>query len=688
LFWACLRFLTIILCCAVSAPASFSAPTVVDSASSLAVNNGLVSFNVTKSNGVLKGLTLNGQSLMSHGSSQGYFSANVGDIGVSGSTYWQMGAAGTTFSYNVGSDFVDIALHYPATSTMPMNVTQHYVLRDGETGFHVYADVEHTTSMANKRIEEMRFVLRADPTTFTHHYVSEDRHDIMPTPADLVNRIQSVQDATDLLQPGTAYEAETGKNIYTKYDYSERYDRLESYGFYGSQYGAWIVQPNRETLLGGPTKQELTVHQTTTTPVLLGMLVGQHYGTPGSVETVGNYNRSLGPMYVHLNSGANPTDMAADANSYFDPEYHRAFYDTLGAPGWVTSDNRGTVNGLLQMSSGLPAGAKIVLADNNTDFQFSKQGYQYEGQVAADGSFSLPHVRPGNYRLTAYQYGTFGEMTMNNVQVTAGNALDLGTLNWSVPDHGSDVWQIGEFDRSAMEFKRGADNEFRAYGMWEKYAADFPSDVDFVIGQSDEATDWNYAHWERVPAGHSPTWNIMFERGGIPANTPMTLTVAVAGNQDANLRVRVNGTIVANNWDVPYSSSILSRSGMEGAFSSIEISFNSNLLINGTNTISLAHASPGSALNQGIVYDALRLEVDALLGDFNNDGQVNGRDFLFWQRGQSPSPFSSQDLAHWQQNYGKNEADFLTAAVTVPEPAAWLMLGAIGAVQIGMSRRR
>jgi hypothetical protein len=58
--------------------------------------------------------------------------------------------------------------------------------------------------------------------------------------------------------------------------------------------------------------------------------------------------------------------------------------------------------------------------------------------------------------------------------------------------------------------------------------------------------------------------------------------------------------------------------------------------------------------------------VPVLLGDFDDDGDVDGRDFLEWQRGNSPSPFSAADLADWQANYGVAE---LASAVSVPEPA-------------------
>lgn len=61
-------------------------------------------------------------------------------------------------------------------------------------------------------------------------------------------------------------------------------------------------------------------------------------------------------------------------------------------------------------------------------------------------------------------------------------------------------------------------------------------------------------------------------------------------------------------------------------------------------------------------------------GDFNGDGDVNGDDFLIWQRGESPNGAGLADLAHWQTNYGAAA----TAARPVPEPAAALLAACAG----------
>ena len=57
-------------------------------------------------------------------------------------------------------------------------------------------------------------------------------------------------------------------------------------------------------------------------------------------------------------------------------------------------------------------------------------------------------------------------------------------------------------------------------------------------------------------------------------------------------------------------------------------------------------------------------------GDFNFDGVVDGGDFLAWQRGQSPNPFSTGDLVVWQASYGHDEL----ATLVVPEPQILVLL--------------
>lgn len=213
--------------------------------------------------------------------------------------------------------------------------------------------------------------------------------------------------------------------------------------------------------------------------------------------------------------------------------------------------------------------------------------------------------------------GIYGEFIVDGVVVSAGTPLDLGSLAWTPPDFGSDLWQIGTFDRSAEEYLHGANDDYRRWGLWFDYPAEFPSDVHFVIGTSDVAMDWNYAHFERTStmpspictaSATSPEWKVEFSGAGVPPNRLATLTVAVAGQRGADLEVRLNGDFVGT-WALPHDGSIIHRSGIRGAYQSHQFPFDTALVQAGANTLTLRHTSAGSSCTEGILYDALRLEI-------------------------------------------------------------------------------
>jgi hypothetical protein len=73
-------------------------------------------------------------------------------------------------------------------------------------------------------------------------------------------------------------------------------------------------------------------------------------------------------------------------------------------------------------------------------------------------------------------------------------------------------------------------------------------------------------------------------------------------------------------------------------------------------------------------------------GDFDIDGDVDGRDFLKWQRGESPDPLSADDLAIWQEQYGTTPP--LSATIAVPEPGLGAaILGSFASLRFVRRRR-
>jgi len=101
------------------------------------------------------------------------------------------------------------------------------------------------------------------------------------------------------------------------------------------------------------------------------------------------------------------------------------------------------------------------------------------------------------------------------------------------------------------------------------------------------------------------------------------------------------------------------------------------------NTPGGAYLGGGLALD--VIYNPTDVSVDVisvLLGDFDVDGDVDGFDFLKWQRDPSVGP-----LADWEANYGMVAALSATSAA-VPEPTSFLLATLVGLYGLGATHRR
>lgn len=78
-------------------------------------------------------------------------------------------------------------------------------------------------------------------------------------------------------------------------------------------------------------------------------------------------------------------------------------------------------------------------------------------------------------------------------------------------------------------------------------------------------------------------------------------------------------------------------------------------------------------------------EVVVMPGDFDGDGDVDGTDFLFWQRGDTPNNGGPADLAEWQAAY--NGGALAASSSAVPEPSS-VVLVVLSAVGLATGTRR
>jgi rhamnogalacturonan endolyase len=219
-------------------------------------------------------------------------------------------------------------------------------------------------------------------------------------------------------------------------------------------------------------------------------------------------------------------------------------------------------------------------------------GYIFSVRADAEGNFTLPHVRPGSYSLYAVIPGVTEQFRQDNITVTAGGKVDLGTIRFVPAYYSARLWQIGSGSWKSTGFKWS--DQLRQYGLDLKV----PPNLDFTIGKSDPAQDWYFA--QAKPG----TWTIHFDMARTFGGDAV-LTLGIAGQtKNPDLHLLANGKPVGSysggNSSALYRSAILGSSYHETKV----IRFPASLLHPGANTLTLALA------RGGINYDVIKLEMD------------------------------------------------------------------------------
>lgn len=585
----------------------------------------------------------------SGGQPDGLYMDNVGN-----------GAGTITSGYQQTASYIDWWISTASSASNAFTVTQHFVVSANDPGFHVYSTVGHSASDIAGSIGQWQYVFRISLPLFTETYsVNSGLGNLgvidTPLPAPSVSGTtdpgRQVQNAAVDLH-GLALPSGFTREFYTKYDYSSHEYLHREHGVYGSKYGAWLLVPRSETLVGGPTKQDLVF----TDNILMMEALSSHldnalgYTPAQGVAT----NRLFGPYYFHFNTftTANNTPAALYAEAATYEPFFDLLYDadtTLTASGYTPSTARGTVSpGISGGGSATANAAWTVLSDPGVNFQYSSKGNQYWVNDNAAGNAVLSGVVPGTYRLSSYVLGQWGELRQDGVTVTANGTTSLPNLTFTPENFGTatPVWTIGTPDRSAHEFLHGHDangndlrNYYGAYNYWADFASTNGQQVYYAtaVGSTPATNDpvkINYVQWQSFNPGlYAGVYNsaddttdgykyilpsyVSSVTATIPATTIHFTTTSSqqAQGQYAVLSVglaSVEGSLTATlnghplTWHVINASDAGVRSGLSGYYQWVAYQWDtSQLNAPGADNVLTFSVSQ----TQGVQFDALRFEI-------------------------------------------------------------------------------
>ena len=548
------------------------------------LRNGIVSIYIGKTGNVesclLKGTTdaQDVQLIDTKQKQSFYFSCNQPD-------YSELVASETQVVENT-TDMAHVT--FSQTSATGIKWTQGYILRRGDSGYYSYLVAE---GVGDNSLGEARIVYRLDDAKFRYGYVNSGMQGTLPDAAEMKrSEAREVQDATFTLDDGT---------IYTKYDWAcyVKDDHFHGLIDEADGVGAWTIPVSTEYINGGPMRQDLTVHASDKSPLILQMLHGNHFGPQAQVYATGT-KKIYGPFFFYINKGTRSEVIANAAAKATELESQWPFT-------WFSHElyptERTTVSGCLKVGNGYDASPVRVVLSQTAEPYNEGDGYIYWAETESDGTFTIRNVRPGTYTLKAYALsgGNTSQLTREGV-IVSGATTNLGNVMWRPERFGTEVFRIGESNRLSDGYKLS--DADRSYSLYQES----PADLTFSVGSSNEAEDWYYA---QTKVG---TWTIKFDIDD--PNHPFRLTASAAGAANVTrINVYVNGTEMANNtWTYQSDGSVYRSAVLSGRYQQHTLDLPAGVLKVGENTIALElsdhnYATSGIA---GIMWDCIKLEMD------------------------------------------------------------------------------
>ncbi len=535
----------------------------------------------------------------------------------------------------------------------------YFAMFRGSPGIYVAEDMERTTNAPAGGADIPSFTCKLNGSFFNWLAQDNGRNLLRQGPSDTsVGGINNSPKEVSLLTSG-----QLAGQFECKYDYAGDLGLLHFVGWCSTtltpNFGLWMIHPSREYFSCGPNHPEIVGQ----IDMLNCTFKGVHFGFGSDLQFTNGetWTRVCGPLFLYFNQVPTGTANAqvplyADILVQADAENGAWPYSWFTDTNYAAASQRGTVSGRLVINdSGNPnasaAGMWVGVLQQppsslnppTTDFQNFSKNYQFWVQTDTQGNFSIPNVIAGtNYTLLAYGPGAIGlyqsqsfgtappvqlyiPPTRFAITVAGGQTNNLGNVTWAPTRVGATVWEMGVPDRDTREFRHGADYWHGDFGNatnypvnWvqcQDYNLDFPTGVNFTVGQSRWSSDWDYAQptsLDPTTGNLNPTTqNIFFTLPNAPANNAQaSLYFAVAGDYSGPIEVTVNGTLLnGTGFFPPYSSDDpMIRIESHGIFCDYRLNFAGNLLKPGQNEIQL-NLRKGGYLSNSILYDYIRLEL-------------------------------------------------------------------------------
>lgn len=541
------------------------------------MSNGIISITIN-SKGQVNALNYNNKDLI-NASNKGRFYFSYNDQ----NSYYEL-SPNTIRIEKQNDNYAEVV--YSRTSGS-LILEQGFIMRKGVNGLYSYIVVKGTNSAT--KLREMRVVYRVDPNRFNYGYVSDKMLGSLPS-VEVMKQVDgnSIMDATYPLPDGS---------IYTKYNWAN-YNVLDSvHGIMTDTEGIWAIPVSNEYMNGGPMKQELTVHTTSKTPLVLQMLQGEHFGASSQTYSSGD-EKIYGPFFIYVNAGENHNSMIEDAKAQVSIQKSQWPFQWFENP--LYPKNRTNVKGKMKLPEGLSRqGIQVVLAQAGSPLYEQGKEYMFWDKTDEEGNFLIKNVRQGNY--TLYAYATQGEITdefsTQNISVSESD-IDLGEISWIPQKYEKLLWRIGDNDRLSAGYKYS--DTLRSYGLYNFP----PSNLEYFIHSSSPEKDWYYA---QTKAG---SWVINFNNDqDLTGDAYLTASIAGAANSPS-IGIYVNGSRQGT-WSFNNDASIYRSAVLSGRHTVKKTQFPASLLVKGQNQIKLTITNPGN--RGGVMYDCLKLEAGNLL---------------------------------------------------------------------------